>query len=297
MVKQHRVLAAGVLVAVFTAATNADQVLLLAGLDGTLYEANPATVANGVGSHFFVGRTAVGDRHRGLIAFNFASIPPGSTINSVSLALSLDRSRGSNLAISMYRVAAAWGEGTSNAGNANDGDGAPATAGDITWTHRVFNTTPWTTPGGDYVGVASATASVSGVNFYTWSGSGLVADVQGWLATPATNFGWLMKGPETQEGNSKRFMSGDSTNTFQVPVLTVNFTPPVVPCPADLDNGSGTGTPNGTVDINDLLYFLAQFEAGSANVDLDNGSVTGTPDGGVDINDLLYFLVRFENGC
>lgn len=68
-------------------------------------------------------------------------------------------------------------------------------------------------------------------------------------------------------------------------------------CPADLDNGSGTGTPDLAVDINDLLYFLVEFEAGNAVVDLDNGSGQGIPDGGVDVNDLLYFLIRFEVGC
>jgi hypothetical protein len=68
-------------------------------------------------------------------------------------------------------------------------------------------------------------------------------------------------------------------------------------CPADLDNGSGTGVPDGGVDVNDLLYFLVQFEAGSLAADLDNGSGSGTPDGGVDINDLLFFLVHFELGC
>jgi hypothetical protein len=68
-------------------------------------------------------------------------------------------------------------------------------------------------------------------------------------------------------------------------------------CPADLDNGTGSGTPDGGVDINDLLYFLTTFEAGAAAADLDNGTFTGTPDGGVDINDLLFFLVHFEAGC
>jgi len=70
-----------------------------------------------------------------------------------------------------------------------------------------------------------------------------------------------------------------------------------IACAADLDNGSGNGTPDGGVDINDLLYFLAEFEAGSTNADLDNGSGNGTPDGGVDINDLLFFLAHFEAGC
>lgn len=68
-------------------------------------------------------------------------------------------------------------------------------------------------------------------------------------------------------------------------------------CPADLDNGSGTGTPDGGVDINDLLFFLSKFEAGNIAADLDNGSGTGTPDGGVDVNDLLFFLTHFESGC
>ena len=68
-------------------------------------------------------------------------------------------------------------------------------------------------------------------------------------------------------------------------------------CPADLDNGAGSGSPDGGVDINDLLYFLAQYEAGALAADLDNGSGAGTPDGGVDINDLLFFLAHYEAGC
>ena len=68
-------------------------------------------------------------------------------------------------------------------------------------------------------------------------------------------------------------------------------------CAADIDDGSGTGTCNGSVDINDLLFFLSSFEAGSLDVDLDNGTSTGTPDNAVDINDLLFFLARFEAGC
>ena len=68
-------------------------------------------------------------------------------------------------------------------------------------------------------------------------------------------------------------------------------------CPADLDDGTGTGTPDGGITIDDLLYFLIAFENGSINADLDDGSGTNTPDGGVTIDDLLYFLVRFENGC
>ncbi len=78
------------------------------------------------------------------------------------------------------------------------------------------------------------------------------------------------------------------------------FPLPVAPgasCPADLDDGSGTGTQDGGVDINDLLYFLGAYEAGDVAADLDDGTMTGTHDGGVDINDLLFFLTHYEGGC
>ncbi len=70
-----------------------------------------------------------------------------------------------------------------------------------------------------------------------------------------------------------------------------------VQCPADIDDGSGTGTPDGSVDISDLLYFLALFDLGDLGADFDDGSGTGTQDGAVDISDLLYFLARFDLGC
>lgn len=68
-------------------------------------------------------------------------------------------------------------------------------------------------------------------------------------------------------------------------------------CLSDVDDGTGTGTPDGGVTIDDLLYYLFTFEAGSINADVDDGSGTGTQDGGVTIDDLLYYLARFEAGC
>jgi hypothetical protein len=68
-------------------------------------------------------------------------------------------------------------------------------------------------------------------------------------------------------------------------------------CPMDLDDGSGSGTTDGAVTIDDLLYFLGRFEAGSMSVDLDNGTGTGVGDGAVDVSDLVFFLTNFEQGC
>ncbi len=68
-------------------------------------------------------------------------------------------------------------------------------------------------------------------------------------------------------------------------------------CSADLDDGSGTGTRDGGVTIDDLVYFIDRFAAGSAEADLDDGTGTGTRDGGVTIDDLVYFVEHFAAGC
>jgi hypothetical protein len=68
-------------------------------------------------------------------------------------------------------------------------------------------------------------------------------------------------------------------------------------CPADLDDGTASGTPDGGVTIDDLLFFLDLFANGDPRADLDDGTFTNTPDAGVTIDDLLYYLERFANGC
>lgn len=71
----------------------------------------------------------------------------------------------------------------------------------------------------------------------------------------------------------------------------------IVPCVADYDDGTGNGTPDGGVTIDDLLYYLLLFQTGDALADTDDGSGSGSIDGGVTIEDLLYFLLRYEAGC
>lgn len=68
-------------------------------------------------------------------------------------------------------------------------------------------------------------------------------------------------------------------------------------CPADLDDGSGLGTRDGGVTVDDLLYFITLYSSGANGADLDDGSGTGTRDRGVTIDDLLYFLEAFARGC
>ena len=86
--------------------------------------------------------------------------------------------------------------------------GVQSEINDATWIHTFYNTSFWTTPGGDFSSTPSATTTVGGANSTpTWSGSGLVADVQAWVSNPASNFGWVIRTNETSNGNARRFNS------------------------------------------------------------------------------------------
>ena len=67
-------------------------------------------------------------------------------------------------------------------------------------------------------------------------------------------------------------------------------------CIADIDDGSNTGTRDGGVGIEDLLYFLARYDAGDLAADVDDGNGNG-PDGGIGIEDLLFYLSHYDGGC
>lgn len=68
-------------------------------------------------------------------------------------------------------------------------------------------------------------------------------------------------------------------------------------CVADIDDGTGTGLPDGGVTIDDLLYYLELYASGGGCADIDDGSGSGIPDYGVTIDDLLFFLDHFAAGC
>jgi Thrombospondin type 3 repeat len=218
--------------------------------DNTLYEPPPGQeLSNGAGQHLFVGTTANpapnGDIRRALVAFDVAAaIPAGSTITQVVLTLNMSRTMNGTQAITVHRVTADWGEGTSDA-VAEEGGGAAPASGDATWINRFFPGSPWTNPGGDFSSTISASNDVSGTGLYSWGSSdGLVADVQGWLDDPASNFGWVLIGPESVAQTAKRFDSRENSTAANSPKLTVTYTP-LVDCnhngkPDDSDIALGT---------------------------------------------------------
>jgi hypothetical protein len=194
--------------------------------DSTLYESTGAQLSNGQGVYLFAGLTDQGGLRRGLIAFDLSAIPSNATVTDVSLSLFLSRLRpdATGETITLHKVLKDWGEGSSNAGMPGGG-GAPAQAGDATWLHNIFETNFWDTAGGDFSSEISASIAVSTNNrTYTWSGSGMVADVQSWIANSGSNFGWLIAGNEGTEQSAQRFHTGE--NASNIPQLTVTYTLP-----------------------------------------------------------------------
>jgi len=198
----------------------ADTAVMTPTKDNTLIE-TPVDNSNGIGDGFFAGRVGLnggGTRRRGLLAFDVSSIPAGSTIDAVTLALEMAQSINATVqTVTLHRVSADWGE----SGSAGAGSGSLAQGGDATWLYRFFDTDAWTTSGGDFDAAASASASVGGIGPYSWAGAGLVADVQSWVDNPASNFGWLVRGNEDSLQAVKKFYSREG---FIPPKLTVDYT-------------------------------------------------------------------------
>ncbi|MEQ1851025.1 MAG: PQQ-dependent sugar dehydrogenase [Chthoniobacteraceae bacterium] len=187
---------------------------------GYLYSGRTGGVSNSV------------DFRRALIAFNVAAgIPAGAVIQSAQLQLRVMKigPTAGGTAMSIKRLTQDWGEGTSV--NAVDkGTGAPATIGDATWNRRFFNTHSWT-GGGTYSGTTSASATVPvsvplGGVMMTWgSTAAMVSDVQAWLNTPATSYGWILLGDEANDTTACQFASIQKGPTPPALIVTYNAAP------------------------------------------------------------------------
>lgn len=221
-----------------------ETITLTPGRDASLYESS-GTRSNGAGGVIFTGTNSSGSPRRGLLWFDVAGgIPAGATIDSVQLTLTVAGVAGGGAdpfpyITGIYPLSRNWGEGTQGAGSNTAGSGqgfpTPSDGTSATWTHAFLADQTWTTVGGDFVATPSATASVAGTvgSSFTWgSTAAMVADVQSWLSSPATNFGWMVRGDEVDVSSFRSFHSREATNAAQRPALTVSFTP--VPEPSTL---------------------------------------------------------------
>jgi hypothetical protein len=193
----------------FTVASSAvaDEVVLPANQDATLYQDQAGEAANGAGSHVFVGW---GDApKRALLRFDVgAAIPPGSTVQSVEMTLYMSRTITQAVRDRLYRVTTPWSEGPTDP-IGQEGQGDDSQTGDATWIHTSYDAAFWTMAGGG-------------------STPEMVADVQTWVDDPASNNGWILIGPENFFQSAKRFDSRENVNPDRRPALRVVFAPPPV---------------------------------------------------------------------
>jgi hypothetical protein len=154
-------------------------------------------------------------------------VPAGATITNVTLTMRMTKTISSTYQFNLYRMTADWGEGGSNSGVR--GDGVAAQTGDATWNYRFFGdpTSAWTTPGGDFSSVISASTMVGPVGSYSWSGPGMVANVQDWLNGTKPNYGWMLTSDlEFLASIAKRWSSRESTTVAFRPTMVVTYTIP-----------------------------------------------------------------------
>ena len=192
--------------------------------DNTLIQTATGGVSNGAGTAVFAGRVgfmAGGTARRAVLAFDVAgSVPAGATILDAQLHLNLSNTVSADQDTSLHVLLADWGEGTSNDPG---GQGDPSTPGDATWLHTFYPASFWTDPGGDFDPVPSATLQVGNIGPYTWSSPALIADVQGMLDDPATDFGWILIGNEETIQTAKRFDSREVSQVGRRPRLTITY--------------------------------------------------------------------------
>ncbi len=166
------------------------------------------------GSAFGAGVEVV----RGLFSFDLSSIPTNAIVLSASFHLAFTSFQQTNITtLSLYRMTTPWTE-----------SGA-------TWL-TTDGSTPWGAPGaagaGDHAAMASTSLSSgfvgsetsSNAGFYTFSGAGLVADVQNWINNPSQNDGWiLLNSDEVNVSSVKQFWTKEYLSAY--PAIGYNATP------------------------------------------------------------------------
>ncbi|HUU42750.1 MAG TPA: PEP-CTERM sorting domain-containing protein [Planctomycetota bacterium] len=215
--------------------TVAEQISITSNKDNTLYEHESGDISNGAGEYMFVGRNdhpSASTIRRAVLGFNVAgNVPSGVLVDAVTLTLQMSRTHNNptyTAYVSLHTLLANWGEGTSHPTAPGEGAGGLSATNDATWKHTFYNTGTWSTPGGDFTSTVSATQTVYAVGTYTWgSTSQMVADVQGWLDNPGSNFGWIMLGNETQISSAKRFNTHEYATASERPTLTITYHTPI----------------------------------------------------------------------
>jgi hypothetical protein len=152
------------------------------------------------------GRNANGLLDRGLLRFDFSSIPTNAQIQTVTLQLVVTMAPQTPVTsnFELYRMLKAWDE-TATWETAKAG---------VSWGQ------PGTQEGIDRAADASVSEEIDGTGEYDFGPSdGLKGDVSSWIANPAGNNGWLLKSDlESAFSTARHFGSRASDNPPQLVV-------------------------------------------------------------------------------
>jgi Immunoglobulin domain/Bacterial Ig domain len=221
------------------------------------YGSEPSLVSGALGSR------AQFEVRRALLRFDLSQIPAGAVVSSATLKITVVMvpMTPNNSTFDIRRVLQLW------------------TEGGVSWNSRLGAGTPWQVPGAtgsaDAISTPSSFVAVGSANFteYTFSSmAGLVADVQGWINNPSSNFGWLLiSEDEVTPQTARRF--GAREDPVHPPVLTVNYSLPslgvtIQPPSQDVLEGSSvtfTANATGTPPFSYQWFFNANPVAGETN--------------------------------
>jgi Disaggregatase related repeat len=195
-----------------------------AGKDALIYS-DAATTNYGTNVDCYLGDVSASASHalRILIAFDVSGVPAGATVNSATLSLwefaaGVAGGGPASWAANVHRVLVNWVEAQA------------------TW--NILSTgNNWGTAGCSNATDRSATPSAiltldgaAAAGFVSWSGAGLVADVQAWVDGTATNYGWLLTAPgaeflgTTPLAYNQFYLSDYTTDAAKRPKLVIAYT-------------------------------------------------------------------------
>ena len=144
---------------------------------------------------------------RPVVRFDLSAIPSGATITAATLKLTtVSGNTTTSHTVGVYGLTRNFVENQA------------------TWTIASTGNN-WTTLGGDF-GTVLTTTTVTGLAQYSWTG--LASQVQGWVNTPANNYGFIL-GDTAGGAVIKTFATKEDTTPANRPVLSITYTVPPTP--------------------------------------------------------------------
>lgn len=194
-----------------------DAPAVLAG-EATVYE-NEADNNGGGYSQVCIGNVATATR-RAFVRYTLPAIPAGSTVYRVVWGIFQDRVRFQGdlgplaATLQVRRVTTAWDEGDGSGGGLVGPCGGGANVAGVDWA------TQPTVAAADSTTAALSADNAFSVVFDTSTGhDGLLTDVQAWVESGASNFGWRLA--VVEEGTA------DNARALTPGTLTIYWNPPV----------------------------------------------------------------------